>query len=39
MTDTLKITIAGADLTGNAAFEFDNSLGMPMPFGIANRCD
>ena len=32
----LQITIAGADLTGNAAFEFDNSLGMPMPAGIAN---
>ena len=32
----MQITIAGADLTGNAAFEFDNSVGMPMPAGIAN---
>jgi len=32
----LQLTLAGAELTGDGAFAFDNSLGMPMPAGVAN---
>lgn len=29
----LQLTLAGADLSGNGAMTFDNSMGMPMPIG------
>lgn len=34
--NALQLSIAGAELTGDGAFVFDNSMGMPMPTGIAN---
>ena len=34
--NALQLSLAGAELTGNGDFEFDNSMGMPMPFGVAN---
>ncbi|NNL19296.1 MAG: DUF2125 domain-containing protein [Boseongicola sp.] len=34
--DELKLTIAGAELTGDGAFTFDNSTEMPVPAGVAN---
>lgn len=32
----IQLTLAGAELTGDGDFEFDNSLGIPMPSGLAN---
>lgn len=32
----LRLSIAGAELTGDGALAFDNSMGMPMPTGIVN---
>jgi Uncharacterized protein conserved in bacteria (DUF2125) len=32
----LKLTIAGAELTGDADFAFNNDMGMPLPSGTAN---
>lgn len=32
----LLITLAGAELTGDGAFTFDNSSGLPAPEGVAN---
>ena len=32
----LRFALAGAELTGDAAFVFDNSTGMPQPEGTAN---
>ncbi len=34
--NALQLTLAGAELTGDGAFTFDNSVGIPMPAGIAN---
>ncbi len=34
--NTLKLSIAGAELIGDGAFTFDNSMGMPAPVGVAN---
>ncbi|MBT8412916.1 MAG: DUF2125 domain-containing protein [Boseongicola sp.] len=34
--NALQLSIAGAELTGDGAFVFDNSMGMPMPTGVAN---
>ena len=34
--NALQLTFAGAELTGDGAFTFDNSVGIPMPSGIAN---
>jgi len=34
--NALRLTIAGAELTGDGAFVFDNSTSMPTPFGVAN---
>ena len=32
----LKLTIAGAELTGDGEFAFNNQFGIPMPSGVAN---
>lgn len=32
----LRLTVGGAELTGDGDFTFDNSMGMPMPAGVAN---
>ncbi|WP_444453587.1 DUF2125 domain-containing protein [Rhodobacter capsulatus] len=32
----LQLTAAGAELTGNGALTFDNSMGMPMPLGAVD---
>lgn len=32
----LKLTLAGAELTGDADFTFNNEMGMPIPSGVAN---
>ena len=32
----LRISIAGAELTGDGAFTFNNQFGIPMPVGVAN---
>ena len=34
--NALQLTLAGAELTGDGEFVFDNSIGIPMPSGIAN---
>ena len=34
--NTLQLTIAGAELTGDGAFTFDNSTPVPAPVGVAN---
>lgn len=34
--NALQLSIAGAELTGDGALTFDNSMGMPMPAGIVN---
>lgn len=34
--NALQLTIAGAELTGDGAFTFDNSTGIPTPAGVAN---
>ena len=32
----IRITLAGAELTGDGDFAFNNDLGMPLPSGVAN---
>lgn len=32
----LEVSLAGASLTGNGAFNFNNEMGIPLPAGIAN---
>ena len=34
--NNLLLTLAGAELTGDGAFTFDNSIGIPIPSGVAN---
>lgn len=34
--NALQLSIAGAELTGDGALTFDNSIGMPMPAGVVN---
>ncbi len=34
--NALQLTLAGAELTGDGAFTFDNSNAIPMPAGVAN---
>ncbi len=34
--NALRLKVAGAELTGDGAFEFDNTMGIPMPVGVAN---
>ncbi len=34
--NALQLSLAGAELTGDGAFTFDNSFGIPMPAGVAN---
>ncbi|MGI9393382.1 MAG: DUF2125 domain-containing protein [Boseongicola sp.] len=34
--NALQLTMAGAESTGDGAFTFNNSIGIPMPAGVAN---